>query len=273
MKACICVVAWHLNQELLESVASLPDVDVYVLSHQPQASLPAWLYGLIPGGRVFVEPNLGYDWGAYQQFIQKGAYQDYELAYFAHDDITLLNSGLFDLCAQIIFDRGGYCVVGNGRPTFKHDWPRTHIQCYAHSTWKPPSWDFCHDTVRGSFLATSRQAIDRIGHFEVFWDRRKLFGVGAGNWSLRATCGKMQALFGERTFHYLSEEYRSSPFLLEQERGTESYRKTSLPLFNRYRYKAIVILSRWLMTRYMNAPSLPVKQAYSQLMGRIFSII
>ena len=183
-RACLCVVAWRQCPELYQTLAAIPGLDVYVLSHLPKFSEGQWLSELLPSERVLWAPNLGYDWGGYQQFITTGIHHQYDFVFFSHDDIVLLDQGLFRACEELIASRDGSCVVGNGRASDKRDYPRTHIHCYAHSHWKPPSWDFCHDTVRGSFFATSSQALDRIGDFEVLWDRRGFFGVGAGNWSL-----------------------------------------------------------------------------------------
>jgi hypothetical protein len=88
---------------------------------------------------------------------------------------------------------------------------------------------FEHDTVRGSFVATSREVLARLGSFEVFWDRMRL-NVRFGNWSLLSTCGKLTEMFGERTFGFLSEDYRASRYIAEHERGPEN---------------ANVALSRW----------------------------
>lgn len=270
-RACLCVVAWRRRPELYQTLAAIPGLDVYALSHHPENSEPRWLSELLPSERVVRAPNLGYDWGGYQQFLTTGIHQRYDYVFFSHDDIELLDQTIFLACEELIASQGGSCVVGNGRAGAKRDYPRTHIHCYAHSCWKPPSWDFCHDAVRGSFFATSRQALDRIGDFEVLWDRRGFFGVGAGNWSLRATCGKIQAALGEPAFQYLSETYRSSPYLHELERGQDERQQTQSPLVWRIRYKLLRSLASALMTGYMNSASAAGKRRLALLMDRIFS--
>lgn len=271
MKCCVCVSGWHYNREIYEDLSSLPYLDVFVFSHQPITQVPDWLYELIPQERIFIEPNIGYDWGAYQQFIEKGIYREYTHVFFLHDDVILIDLTLFEVCCSLIDEQGGGCVIGNGRVSSHRDWPRKFIYCYAHSNWKPPAWDFCHDTVRGSFLATSSEALKKIGSFEVLWDRHGYFGVGAGNWSLRATSGKIQFALGENAFVFLSETYRNSSFLQEMERGQENMEKIRSSYMWRVRYKLFVFLSRTLMTWYMNAQSPHTKKLVKHIGRAIFS--
>jgi hypothetical protein len=133
-----------------------------------------------------------------------------------HDDLTIKDIGFVEACVALM--RGGYKVIGNGRNSRKLDFLVTHLHAYAHSSWMPPSVSFRHDTVRGSFFGTSREVLEKVRSFEVFWDRFHLH-IRFGNWSLLSTCGKLQWLFGEKTFGFLSEDYRRSPFIVEEERG------------------------------------------------------
>lgn len=257
--ACICLVYWHSAPELLESLAGLPNLDRYIISHRPAHQMPDWLYRCVPPEHVFYEPNWGYDWGAYEQFLRRGIYRNYQTIFFAHDDITLLDSRIFAVCEDILASCSGNGVIGNSYNGPWRDWPRRAIHCYAHSRWKPPSWDYCHDTVRGSFLATSSTALQKIESFEVLWDRHRYIGVGAGNWSLRASSGKIHALLGkdhpEKVFSYLSDTYLSSPYLIEMVRGEAVNQRRAPSIGWSLRYKLLVAVTRQLMTWYMNTPS------------------
>jgi hypothetical protein len=273
MKTCVCIVGWHYYPELFAQLTTLPGLDLFIVSHRQPEEIPTWASSYLSPEHIFSEPNRGYDWGAYQQFIEKGLYKDYEFVFFMHDDVILLDSSLFEVCRSIIAERNGDCVVGNAPPSAKRDWPRTHIHCYAHSAWKPSSWQFCHDTVRGSFLATSTSALDKICRFEVLWDRRGSLGVGAGNWSLRATSGRSQDILGARAFAFLGETYLSSPYLRELERGQVDFKRSNPSAVWLIRYRLIVGMSKTLMTWYMDAGSPSVKQKLAGLMEQFYRFL
>jgi hypothetical protein len=59
-------------------------------------------------------------------------------------------------------------------------------------------------------MATTRESLEILNGFDVFWDRFAL-SIGFGNWSLIATCGKMQHIFGPEFVAYLGEKYGESP--------------------------------------------------------------
>jgi hypothetical protein len=60
--------------------------------------------------------------------------------------------------------------------------------------------------------------LETLGTFEVYWDPFKIF-IGYGNWSTKATCGKMADTFGPNCFGYLSEEFGHSKYITEYIRG------------------------------------------------------
>lgn len=271
MNACVCIAVWHTHRELFEALTGIPNLDIFIVSHRNQEELPEWIYEYVSTEKIFFERNYGYDWGAYQQFIRKGLFTNYTTIFFTHDDIRILNPDVFQVCAGMITEYNNNCFIGNGRVTQKMDWPRTHIHCYAHSSWKPPSWSFYHSVVRGSFMATSLQVLERIEQFEVFWDRHRYIGIGAGNWSLRATCGKIQALFGNDIFQFLSNDYLSSHYLLEYVRGQTNSKQITPPISWRIRNKLLVDISRSLMTCYMNSRSRSVRQRLDHIMQMIFA--
>jgi hypothetical protein len=62
--------------------------------------------------------------------------------------------------------------------------------------------------------------LEELGSFEVYWDPFKIF-IGFGNWSTKASCGKMEAAFGPDCFGYLSETFGSSDYITEFVRGEE----------------------------------------------------
>jgi hypothetical protein len=104
----------------------------------------------------------------------------------------------------------------------------------------------------------------------VFWDRRQWCGIGAGNWSLRATCGKAQDLLGENAFIYLSNQYLVSPFLRELERGTSDYKRKKPQTRWIIKNKMLVSISTALMNNYMNTKSRKMKDKLAGVMQKIF---
>ncbi len=245
-ETCVCVAGWALDQALLEQLTAIPEVDVFLLSHRPAEAVSAALRRLLPPERWWHAPNVGYDWGTFQQFFEAGLHRRYRFACFMHDDVTLTDPGLFAAATAAL--RAGAAVVGNG-------WngaPTNHIErgepwCYAHSSQPPPRAR--HATVRGSFLAMATADLDAAGGFEVFWDRWRL-RVETGNNSLVASCAKFAARFGNERFAYLSNEYCASPYLVEHVRGN----KPSALSFRRRCWTGLLLrLYRWAGAAAVNA--------------------
>lgn len=215
----ICVAGWHFNLPFYKQLLSIVPENVWVISHRPPEAFPEWLLSGLGSDQIIQKPNVGYDWGCYQQFIQLDIWRNYKYVFFMHDDLTIKDSGFIDHCIKILEDGKG--MVGNGRVAPRKNWPDTHPECYAHSKWKPPSRDFEHDVVRGSFFAMSHTSLEKTVQFEVFWDRFRLTS-GFGNWSTRASCARIEDLWGDKAFAFLSEEYLESEYLLEHVRGHNS---------------------------------------------------
>jgi len=215
----ICVTGWHFGYEFYSQICQLQDTDVFIVSHKKRSSIPRFIFELFPENHILIRKNIGYDWGCYQQFLETGIWKNYQYVFFMHDDVKILDLGFVDESIHLL--TSGCTFVGNGRNSDKQDWPKTHLACYAHSSWKPPSLSFQHDTMRGSFFVTTSNTLQKLGKFEVFWDRFGLT-IRFGNWSLISSGGKMQALFGDKAFGFLSNNYLTSSFIEEYERGGNS---------------------------------------------------
>lgn len=225
-QACFCLAGWRFHQNVLETLAA-SGYPVYLVSHRSAGEAPPYLFDYLPRDQVFFTPNLGYDWGCYQQFLELSLWQAYQTIFFLHDDLEIHSLDFIPHTLDLLAN--GALIIGNGRNSHLRRWPRTHLACYAHSRWLPPDRDFEHDTVRGSFFAVQAETLRRLETFEIFWDPHHLH-IRFGNHSLIATCGKIQALAdslaegrkagpSHSAFAYLGEDYRASPYLVELERG------------------------------------------------------
>lgn len=214
-RLCFCIAGWAFDEAVYARLREA-GADLFAVCHHLPPEAAGRLGRYLPQERILRRPNLGYDWGCYQQFLQRGEWRRYEAVFFLHDDLEIYSLDFIPHALELL--QAGAAVVGNGLNHPATAWPRTHTQCYAHSRWLPPSLDFEHQTVRGSFFAASAPALERVEAFEVFWDPRRI-QIRFGNHSQIATCGKFQQGCGEGCFAFLGQEYRRSPYLLEQERG------------------------------------------------------
>jgi len=218
-RLCFCITGWHYSESVYAACCE-SGFDLFVISHQPSHRIPEPFVQSIPADHIFQEPNLGYDWGCYQQFIAHGIWKSYDVIFFMHDDLLIRNLDFIPHSLDLILS--GAQVIGNGLNSPQVAWPRTHLQCYAHSGWLPPSITFEHQTVRGSFFAITAHALQKVRHFEIFWDPNQVY-IRFGNHSLIATCGRLSALFGDSCIAFLGSDYRNSPYILEEERGGQGH--------------------------------------------------
>ncbi|MFL7814393.1 MAG: hypothetical protein AB8I40_12030, partial [Anaerolineales bacterium] len=85
-KRAFCIIGWHFQEEFFREVLSIPDADFYVLSHKARKAIPPYIIQELGEPQVLIRPNIGYDWGCYQQFLESGLWKGYEYLYFMHDD-------------------------------------------------------------------------------------------------------------------------------------------------------------------------------------------
>ncbi len=264
---------WHFNLAVFAQLRQVPGADVYVVSHRPAASVPEDLFGHVNRSHVFFEPNIGYDWGCYQQFLDKQLWQRYDLLFFLHDDVTIRSLDFIPNTVQLL--GSGATVVGNGRNSPRRAWGKTQPWYYAHSRWLPPSLGYEHETVRGSFLATTRSVLERLGRLEVFWDPLHISDQ-FGNYSLIATGGKLQHIFGDRCFAFLGETYLESPYISEEVRGGRGQRGRPQVLT----HKAEILLPPYIKLAKMRAvqricprPENPIQTFAGRTVDRFLSVI
>lgn len=251
-RLCVCVAGWHFRPDVFAALADVQrayGADVFVVSHRPMVDVPAALAG-IPPERVLVRPNVGYDWGCYQQFVEAGHWRGYDDVFFMHDDVEVRDIGFVPASLELL--RAGARFVGNGRNAARDDWPATHPHCYAHAAVRPPGPAFRHATIRGSFLATTRRTLAELGAFEVFWDPFHL-SDRFGNWSVIASSGRMAVRFGPDCLAFLADTYLQSPYLVELVRGAQPDPSAGPADASSREPMSIaiqVVLSRWAMRLY-----------------------
>jgi hypothetical protein len=252
------MVGWHFPEAVFQSLSQVRNTDIFIVSHQPHQLIPSYVNSVAGKNHVLVEPNYGYDWGCYQQFLDRGIWRDYRHVVFMHDDLVVKQNDFID-AGLAMLDR--HSVVGNSRIEIPRDWPSSHPESYVHASWRPPP-SFVHDVVRGSFFMVKSEALERLVKFEVHWDRYRTSST-CGNWSTRATCAKWQRIYGNDCFGFLSEQGGVvSDYLIEMVRGKEAWQtldeirqvcsdyQDAQPYLKKKIYREMYQWGRWWMERY-----------------------
>ena len=255
-----CITGWHFPEEFYQKIAALSNVDVYIVSHKPKNNIPGFIFDLFSSEQILIRSNIGYDWGCYQQFITSGLWRNYETVCFMHDDIEILDFGFVNQVRSML---KSHHVIGNGRGegSVSYTGLRDHPYAYSHSSWKSESFDFQHSTVRGSFFAARRDTLEKMESLEVYWDPFKLF-IGFGNWSTKATCGKMEDIFGPNCFGYLSNTFGKSEFITEFVRGQENGSLSQPKGIKGYIYTFIKRISRVYLEIYYGEKDVPLRSGW-----------
>ena len=214
MNVAVCIVGWYLNIETFKRIRELKNVsNFFIVSHK---LIPEKLKNNLKAldFEIYERENRGWDWGAFQQWLDLNLWQQFDYCFFMHDDLEIKKEAISN-CLQL-FQKNDINVIGNVRnANGKLDWPKTHPQCYKHSSWKPPSQNFKHYTVRGSFFGIPKKVLEAInGQFEINWSDEH---IRIGNHSQIATCGKIAEKVGNQ-FYYLSNTFESE-YIIEYERG------------------------------------------------------
>lgn len=181
-----------------------------------------------------------------------------------HDDLEIHDFGFIEHAKRLLEE---HAVIGNGygKGGVSSSKVASHPYAYAHSHWKPPSYEFEHKTIRGSFMATTASFLEETGSFEVYWDPLKL-SIGFGNWSTRATCGKMESVFGPACFGYLSDTFGRSEYIEEFMRGEQDGVKYKPAGLKGKVYDFIKWYSRIYLELYYRKRSILGRSSWSKLM-------
>jgi len=212
-----CIVGWHFPPATYLTSNFPAHLDLYLLSHKPIKDIPSWVFELIPNDRIIVRSNIGYDWGAYQQFIEAVEIDSYETVVFMHDDVEILSSDVFE---EVYLTLEKVVIVGVKRNPPSDYTKLLTPAILGHMDVIPARKYVVYPIVRGSFFAMRVSALQAIHQFPVFWDR---FGIDIayGNHSLNAFCCLMAMKFGGKNFGYLDDSWsaRIKPSIRELKRG------------------------------------------------------
>lgn len=241
----ICVTGWHYPRDFYQALSELESVDIYIVSHRRADKIPTSISEHFSTKQILIRANIGYDWGCYQQFVRTELWRPYQNIIFMHDDLEIHN---FKFIRRVNDLLQIYSAVGNGsgEGSVTHVDVAQHPYAYAHSSWKPDHYDFQHKTVRGSFFAVKKEVLEQIQNFEVYWDPWKI-DIDFGNWSTKATCGKIEGVFGSQAFGYLSNTFGRSEYITEFIRGQMGGELSQSAGFKAKLYRLIKRISRFYM--------------------------
>lgn len=208
---------WHFPKATFTASNFPLSLDVFVLSHAPINRVPKYVFDMVGAERILARPNIGYDWGAYQQFIESIDIDEYEYAFFMHDDVVINSSRIFSDASALLEK----CEIVGLRSQGIHDWASVITPAmFAHMSNPPAVGCTRFPVVRGSFFATRPKVIKAVRPIQVFWDRFQI-DIGYGNHSLVAFCSSVDSAFGHAAFAWLADHMDDVP-MHEMVRGGNS---------------------------------------------------
>jgi hypothetical protein len=255
----IVVCGWHFKNEdmfgtLTMEVENHGDIDAefYIVSHRtPEEIDENVLEGINQlGWNILYFSNVGWDWGAYQQFLiwqkDRDAFSDFYL--FLHDDIVIKQHGFLSVFLEKI--REGYVVVGNSiSVSKKEDIRRLYPEdilwtAQAGFPIESPGWE----VVRGSCFLTTKDVATRV-----LLEMPVKVGnnLAFANCSLRVFGGLVTDTFGASSITHIGNTPRTSDYIYEELRG-ENVQPTSMerlktllrPFINRSKIKRFLRISK-----------------------------
>lgn len=195
--------------------------NLYILSHKLKEEISDSIYNYLieNNWHIIYQPNIGWDWGCYVQFMQWHNEQnlpasDYLL--FLHDDISILKNGFIQEFLNKA--KSGFDLIGNSYPftiinSFKQD--------YADEAFILQNNGFEFETgkieiVRGSaFFITYDLAVKTLNKLPY----QKCGSIHLANRSLRMFGSVATHLVGNNKIGYLSEKHFKSDYISEEMRG------------------------------------------------------
>lgn len=210
-----CITGWHFPRDIFNSRWFPAGIDIYLLSHRVRADIPDYVSEIVPDERILIEPNYGYDWGCYQQFLERVDVSVYDIVVFMHDDVTIRSAAVFDKAFAMLESLVIIGVKGSGIRDYTEVLTPAII---AHMDYIPPKEHLAYPIVRGSFFAIRGDALAEIGSIPVFWDKFHI-DIAYGNHSLNAFCYLVARRYGHAAFGYLEDQCDPDELIVEWKRG------------------------------------------------------
>lgn len=241
LKIQFIITGWHYNQDsLLDGLLKLSkeyptQIDVFFACHNnpPEKVKKNFKW------KEF--PNIGLEWGAYEQAITFLDIDDHTVCFFLQDDIIIKSWDFIDECIEKL--NNGIKFIGNctNYPTTFNPYEDSKIEGTFRDLVKPENMHIFTDTmniktIRGSFMCTLYTYIKQSNGFEPMFHLKRsltpekdlngnfkmpgLNGLGGvGNTQLTLFAYKINKLFGHQSIEYLSTRYLDSDFIYECARG------------------------------------------------------
>lgn len=237
MKYLIIVVGWYLDNiafyKKLASIFNKGNIDILIASHQSEDNLSDYLRNFIEKNLLKVKiqyfPNIGYDWGAYNQAILHlgNKVLNYDYICFLHDDIEIKDDNVLDIFKGYM-QQNNLKLLGNSYNAQRHPFPKTHphiVQWMKLTLGINPdltAWS----TVRGSFFMADAKIFKEIKEIPYKTGHHS----GFGNWGVIAFGGLVSKLFGVDSISTMSNYMLYSKYVIEYKRGEKE--EISKPIKN-----------------------------------------
>lgn len=195
--------------------------NLYILSHKTKDEISDDISNFLieNNWEIIYQPNLGWDWGCYVQFMQWHNKQNLpapDFMLFLHDDISIIKNGFIKEFLNKV--KSGFELIGNSLPFTTIN---SFEQEYSDEAFILENNGIEFETekieiVRGSgFFITHNLAIKALSKLPY----QKCGSINLANRSLRMFGAVVTYLVGNNKIGYLSVEHFKSDYISEEMRG------------------------------------------------------
>jgi hypothetical protein len=241
LKIQFIITGWYYNQDtLIDGLIDInnnKEVDVFFACHNEPPNK------IKNNFNWYQFPNIGLEWGAYDQALEYLNLVPNTVCFFLQDDLIIKDWEFINECVNKL--NSGIKFIGNGTNYPNHINPadNSKLGSYSFKDLVKKSHRHLFDcpmgikTIRGSFLCTLYDYLKNINGFEPMFhiehsltpimnkeNRYEMPGMGGiggvGNTQLTLFAYKINRIYGENSISYLSPRYLDSDFIYECARGT-----------------------------------------------------